>query len=376
MNYLIFADEKWDSPPIGYTRKRLITAFSKQCGGIVFCVDRPSTIIDGLASVIKWMLAKKAVKLSDSLYLLSVFMPFHEKISSKYKLASRLNNYFLDKQISRIIKNISNANDVHAVWLFHPYQIGIYDLYKKARKIYECYDNYSSAYNLKENERRRLADYDKLLSKEADAILVTAKALLNKKLIYKDKTHYNPNGVDYDYYEKSPKDILSIKRPIAGYIGGIDERIDMKLLEYAAKKDENINYLFIGPIKKGIKLYKGRNMVYLGPKAPSQIPGYLKCCDLGIIPYAKYDYLKSVYPTKANEYLACGLPVVATCFSDLSEFNDLVYVANGADDYCTKIKLAINESNNEDKIKERKEMAKKNSWDNRAKYILEILKDK
>ena len=50
----------------------------------------------------------------------------------------------------------------------------------------------------------------------------------------------------------------------------------------------------------------------LGPRPHTQLPGYIKSFDVGIVPYVSSEYTANVYPTKLNEYLAMGIPVVAT----------------------------------------------------------------
>ena len=42
------------------------------------------------------------------------------------------------------------------------------------------------------------------------------------------------------------------------------------------------------------------------------MPRYVKAFDVGLVPYRLSDYTANVYPTKLNEYLAMGTPVVAT----------------------------------------------------------------
>ena len=47
-------------------------------------------------------------------------------------------------------------------------------------------------------------------------------------------------------------------------------------------------------------------------RAHDDIPRYIKGFDVGIVPYLLTEYTANVYPTKLNEYLAMGIPVVAT----------------------------------------------------------------
>jgi len=58
---------------------------------------------------------------------------------------------------------------------------------------------------------------------------------------------------------------------------------------------------------------------------------------VGIVPYRLSEYTANVYPTKLNEYLAMGIPVVASDLAEIRRFNadhaDVVTVAADAEQF-------------------------------------------
>ena len=54
------------------------------------------------------------------------------------------------------------------------------------------------------------------------------------------------------------------------------------------------------------------NIHLLGPRAYGELPDVLRAADAGLIPYARNALTESIFPMKVYEYLAAGLPVVAT----------------------------------------------------------------
>ena len=55
-----------------------------------------------------------------------------------------------------------------------------------------------------------------------------------------------------------------------------------------------------------------RNVHLLGPRPYGQLPSYLRGFDLALLPCPMNAYTRSMFQMKFFEYLAAGLPVVAT----------------------------------------------------------------
>lgn len=59
------------------------------------------------------------------------------------------------------------------------------------------------------------------------------------------------------------------------------------------------------------------NIKYLGTKYDkTDLAKLISCCDVGIVPYDGNPLWKNSLPAKSFEYFACGLPIIATAYSD------------------------------------------------------------
>ena len=87
-----------------------------------------------------------------------------------------------------------------------------------------------------------------------------------------------------------------------------------------AKKFKNFEIIIVGPIVTNIeKLKKEKNIKFVSQVEHKYLQNYMINFDIGIIPYKINNFTDSVYPCKLNEYLALGLPVVATNLKELNK---------------------------------------------------------
>ena len=94
--------------------------------------------------------------------------------------------------------------------------------------------------------------------------------------------------------------------------------------------------------------------------------------DVGLIPFKQSDFTRFIYPIKANEYLAAGLPVVMTPFANLTEFDGAVRVAASADEFVSALEDEIRRDSSH-RQSTRQAFASMNSWGNRAAQFGSIL---
>ena len=111
------------------------------------------------------------------------------------------------------------------------------------------------------------------------------------------------------------------------------------------------------------------NIALLGLKPHSELPRYVKAFDVGLVPYRLTDYTANVYPTKLNEYLVMGIPVVATDLPEIRRFNaehgDIVAMAGDADAFAAAIRRSHRAFERRHDCQRRIEVAHANSWQSR-----------
>ena len=235
--------------------------------------------------------------------------------------------------------------------------------------VYYCIDDLASS----SPEARRITRSETALFRQADLVFVTSEKLRERAARHNDRVHVFPFGVEFEWFEQvrksadpMPADLQRLPRPIVGYVGGIHQWVDQALFAQAARALPQASFVLIGPAQIDIaQLSRLPNVHCLGPRSHEDVPRYIKGFDVGLIPYTLSEYTAHVYPTKLNEYLAMGIPVVSTELPELRRFSarhaNVVTVARDAETFIQAVKASLAPSSVED-IRRRLEASKSNSW--------------
>ncbi|RJP27691.1 MAG: glycosyltransferase family 1 protein [Candidatus Omnitrophota bacterium] len=236
----------------------------------------------------------------------------------------------------------------------------------------------------KYKRKRTILGIEEELLKKVDCTVVVSKELYKRKKDSCRELFIITNGTDHNHFcvagkeVDPPLEMDSIKKPIAGFLGAVDHRINIEFIRKASEELKDWSFVLVGPVYKNRnQLLKLNNVYLLGQKNYEQLPRFLSQFDVCTIPYILDDMTINCFPIKLYEYFSSGKPVVASNLPALEEHAGLVYIANCADDFPREILRAYDESN--DKRKKRIMIAERNSWEHKAEgleYILQYLRSK
>jgi glycosyltransferase involved in cell wall biosynthesis len=126
--------------------------------------------------------------------------------------------------------------------------------------------------------------------------------------------------------------LRDLKRPIIGYVGGVTRHVDIDLLETMARARPNWSWVYVGPVQiKVTRLNRLENVHLIGHRPHRELPSHIAQFDVCTVPYMKSAYTSTVVPTKINEYLAMGKPVIGTPLPSVCDFNSQHDVMSIAD---------------------------------------------
>lgn len=264
-------------------------------------------------------------------------------------------------------------------WYYTPMAFGFSRHLKPKAVVYDCMDELSmfkfAPPELIENERQ--------LFERAAVVFTGGQSLYEAKRAQHQNVYSFPSSIDVAHFNQArnipqePTDQAAIASPKLGYIGVIDERINLDLIGEIAEKRPEWQIVMIGPVVKvgEDELPRRENIHYLGMKSYDELPGYISGWAVALMPFAINDSTRFISPTKTPEYLAAGKPVVSTAIRDVVRpygERNLVAIAATSDEFIAAAEAAMNENRTE-KLPEVDEFLAQNSWDKTWRQMANLI---
>lgn len=182
--------------------------------------------------------------------------------------------------------------------------------------------------------RAHIERWDLLFTEHADLVCLSAAGLTDRRAAARGTVRFFPNGVDLDTLRPTTEraaPITKVQGPIAGFVGTIDRRIDVQLIESVASRLRGWTVLLVGPIADGDigkRLAAIPNAKLVGSVPFGDLPTYVSHFHCGLVPYVVNDFARGIFPCKVAEYLALGVPVVSTPLPELLRLGQLVTIVS------------------------------------------------
>ena len=226
------------------------------------------------------------------------------------------------------------------------------------------------------------------LLRKADVVTATAFLLYEEAKKKRADALHIPNGVDIDHFDSRPDpftppmDIAALcatGKPVVGYYGAFASWFDYPLINDLALNRTDLNFLLIGPKHdhslEASGLLRLANVHYLGPKSYSELPAYLACFDVAILPFIINQVTQSTSPIKLFEYFAGGKPVVSTPLREVMQYEE-VSIGRDSQEFAEKIDEALSIKNSLEFTSKLKKIAQENTWEIQAERILQAMEQK
>jgi glycosyltransferase involved in cell wall biosynthesis len=285
--------------------------------------------------------------------------------SFRYRLATIINQKLLLHAVCKSLPSLKkNRRSILVSTLpIIPrlFSSGIFD-----RTIYYCVDDFTNWPGVDGAAMRQLEE-ETLQS--CDTLIATSEELFRSRGKRCKQSHILLHGVDFNHFSQAvklspPSRLQALPKPIIGFWGVFDDRIDAEILIDTAMYFKSGSVVVLGPIDRDTQSFeKLPNIHFFGSIPYKELPSWASGFDVCILPYKVDESTIAINPLKLREYLATRKPVVATALPEVLRLSQFISVAS-RNDFPESISRAIATPTSSDT--ELEAFLRNESWEKKA----------
>ncbi len=276
--------------------------------------------------------------------------------------------------------------DDYLAWFYTPMALPLLAQLQPRAVVYDCMDELAAF----RHAPRQMQQREAALLQRAQLVLTGGPSLYEVKRRHHDHVLCLPSAVDAAHYAppqaradagamaEAERLQGDLGRPRLGYMGVVDERIDLGLLAQLADAGHGWQIVMVGPVVKidPQSLPQRPNIRWLGQQPYRLLPQLVAGWDLCLLPFALNESTRYISPTKTLEYMAAEKPIVGTAVTDvISMYGDVVRIGRDAAGFVEACRAALAESdfNRAERIGHMLATVSHFSWDKAARTVQEAI---
>jgi len=229
-----------------------------------------------------------------------------------------------------------------------------------------------------------LVEREATLMAQADLVFTGGPSLYRARQHRHPAVHCFPSGVEEDHFAQArlglapAPEVAVLPKPVIGFYGVIDERIDLDLVAAIADAHPEWTLAMIGPIAKISRedLPQRENIHWLGKRTYDQLPACLAGFDVALLPFALNAATRFISPTKTLEYMAAARPIVSTQVADVIDlYGDVVSFGETHQEIVRAIEAALMEPHQVRALREARarRLLLRHGWDTIAAQMVDLI---
>jgi glycosyltransferase involved in cell wall biosynthesis len=271
---------------------------------------------------------------ADGLRVLSpLVIPLH-----RFGLVRALNRRLLPFLVRRAARRLGLRRPL--LWAYVPQAEALLEVLDPSLVVYHCVDDIAAQPGI-DGASFRAAE--ERFARRADLVLASAPSLATRMRTLNGNVLDAPNVADTALFARALKpgpvdpQVNALPHPRIVFTGAVvATKLDVPLLVQLARSRPQWSFGLVGPVGPGdprtdvSALAAEPNVHLLGARRYDELPGVLRGADAGLIPYARNELTDGIFPMKVYEYLAAGLPVVATELPSIAGVAGVARASNAA----------------------------------------------
>ena len=318
---------------------------------------------------------------------------FYDQVYGDIIMLSRL---FLQpqRQVSAVLPKLPSHKNL-VIHAFSAQQYYTLDLLEPDLCVFDIADEFyanptDDEVDFERSETIRYIQAERKAFERADVVFVSSSGLYESRSKLHPRVLQIPaDCVDFELFSQAvqndlpiPDDIAKVPKPRIGFIGNINELLDINLLINLAQLWPCRSLVLVGAVNGQSSFKRSSsfrqlmnlsNVHYLGWHPYESLPAYMKAMDVCLMPYRLNVWMRNAHLNKTYQYLATGKPVVSTAFPEVIRLEKVISVAKHNEDFIAAVDEALNRTDTAQDIASRLEIARQNSSRVRAQQRGEVL---
>ena len=279
-----------------------------------------------------------------------------------------------------------------ALVMTYPYYLHLRDQVRPDRSVYYNLDDYSLFWPHRAAE---VAELERRAVRESDVTVCVARAraeaLRQAVPEAADRVHHLPHGAPtaslaehpWDRPAPPPPDLAALPRPLLGYVGSLEARVDWPLLDHLAGAFPGGSVVIVGrPAPRSDSPWQGEldrclarlNVHAIGWRKQETLASYYRAFDVCLIPYrVDHPFNRVCCPTKIMDCMATTRPVVTTALPECLLHDDLFHVAADGEAFVAAVRRVIEAGSDDGLAARRLAYAREHTCHAVAGRLLELI---
>jgi len=297
-------------------------------------------------------------------------IPFHGNRAARW-----INRHLLAWSLRRACRKLGFSDMVTLT--FVPNSVDVAGSLGEEQLIYYCVDEYSQFTGA---DRTAILDMERRLMEKADLVVVSAGRLYETKRACNANTVLITHGVDVDHFRTAcleetpiPEEAAKLPGPVIGFYGLIEDWVDLEVIRHMATARPEWSFLMIGEVKTDTSGVRDLpNVHFTGRRRYQSLPGYCRKIDIALLPFVVNELTLAANPLKVREYLAAGLPVVATPLPEVQRLGSLVRAATTPEEFLHQCDALLASGRRGPDLAASRQMDSE-SWDGKVEILSELI---
>jgi teichuronic acid biosynthesis glycosyltransferase TuaH len=289
------------------------------------------------------------------------------------------------RPIARVIRNFwrdSTRRSRLGLVMTYPHYLYLLDQLEPDVTLYYNIDDYTR-YWPRHAERIRELEHKLVLQATATVCVARFRADELRAAIPEAaaKIHHIPHGTPASFLAEHPAcrpavppaDIAHLPRPVLGYVGSIENRIDWQLMKKLSETFPKGSIVIVGRcpdvsrhrepwFRDWMKFSVGPSVHLIGWRSQESLPRYYESFDAILMPYAReHPFNTACSPTKIMDGMGSGRPIVATSIPECRLYAHLFDVAEDDDSFLTAVGSIIENGSDDGRAGLRHSHARENT---------------